>query len=495
MRLTIEKLIYGGDGLARVATEAPAAGAEERGDARRGEGAPDLPSVGRSGMKTVFVPYVLPGEVIEAEVVEERKGFARAALAEVIEPSPARVAPPCPYFGVCGGCQYQHSGYAAQLEAKRQILEETIVRGAGAALRERGLSLPPIEVHSGPEYGFRNRTRMKIVLEPEFLPQHAKNGRAGDPFALGYYRHGSHELEPVRQCPISSPLINQAIAAMWELAAEAARYPALREAQFFANHDDTQLLVELFIHHATGPVLLKDFARLLRERMPQIAGVAVFASADSRGRSGGGKFADEFADGGLEASRALSRAGAPFVEGASSLLYQVGTDSYRVSAGSFFQTNRFLAGELVGLATAGRSGRAALDLYAGVGLFTLPLARQFERITAVEIAPSSYADLSANAAGSQTRAVHSTTEDYLPAARGQWDFAIVDPPRAGLGERAAQSLARLRVPRLAYVSCDPATLARDLATLLGAGYRVEQAHLVDLFPQTYHMETVLHLAL
>ncbi|HEX9201864.1 MAG TPA: 23S rRNA (uracil(1939)-C(5))-methyltransferase RlmD, partial [Acidobacteriaceae bacterium] len=177
-----------------------------------------------------------------------------------------------------------------------------------------------------------------------------------------------------------------------------------------------------------------------------------------------------------------------------SLTYTVGSHNYRVSAGSFFQTNRFLAAKLVELVTKNRSGRAALDLFAGVGLFTLPMSRNFERITSIEIAQNSFDDLAANAAVPHIQAVHSTTEDYLNAARGRWDFAIVDPPRAGLGERVAKSLAGLSIPRIAYVSCDPATLSRDLVTLLAAGYHVEEAHLVDLFPQTYHMETVLHLA-
>jgi len=441
VQFTIEKLVYGGDGLARI----PAIGDERRG-------------------KTVFVPYVLPGELVEATVVEERKGYTRAELVEVLRPSPARVAPRCPHFGVCGGCHYQHSDYTAQLEDKRQILQETILRGAK-------LGLPQIEVHSGEEYGFRNRTRMKIAVEPEF--------------ALGYYRHGSHELEAVHECAISSPLINRAIALLWELAPEAASYASLREVQFFANHDDSELLVELFIHHATTPLLLGKFARLLRERMAQIAGVAVFASGATDG---------ELDDGNIEASRRLSRAGAPLIDGSASLVYQVGGHGYRVSAGSFFQTNRFLAAKLVELVTANRSGRAALDLFAGVGLFTLPLSRSFERITSVEIAQNSFDDLAANAAVPHIQAVHSTTEDYLKAARGRWDFAIADPPRAGLGERAAKLLAGLQIPRIAYVSCDPATLSRDLVTLLAAGYRVEEAHLVDLFPQTYHMETVLHLA-
>ena len=232
--------------------------------------------------------------------------------------------PPCPHFGVCGGCHYQHSDYTAQLEDKRQILQETILRGAK-------LALPHIEVHSGEPYGFRNRTRMKIAVEPEF--------------ALGYYRHGSHDLEPVRNCPISSPLINQAIALLWELAPEAASYPSLREVQFFANHNDSELLVELFIHHATTPVLLAKFAKLMRERMPQIAGVAVFASGATDG---------DLEDGNIESSRRLSRAGVPYIEGSASLIYNVGSHGYRVSAGSFFQTNRFLAAKLVELVTANR---------------------------------------------------------------------------------------------------------------------------------------------
>jgi 23S rRNA (uracil1939-C5)-methyltransferase len=442
VQFTIEKLIYGGDGLARI----PATGDERRG-------------------KTVFVPYVLPGERVEAKVVEERKGYTRAELVEVLEPSSARIKPPCPHFGACGGCQYQHSEYTAQLNEKRQILQETILRGAK-------LGLPHIEVHSGQEYGFRNRTRMKIVLEPEF--------------ALGYYRHGSHDLEAVRQCPISSPLINKAISVMWELGPEMAAYASLREVQFFANHDDSEMLVELFIHHATTPVLLAKFAKLLRERMAEIVGVAVFASGATDG---------DLEDGSIETARRLIRAGVPHIEGSPSMIYKVGSHEYRVSAGSFFQTNRFLAAKLVELVTKDRSGRAALDLYAGVGLFTLPMSRNFERITSIEFGQNSFDDLAANAAVPHIQAVHSTTEDYLNAARGRWDFAIVDPPRAGLGERVAKALVNLKIPRVTYVSCDPATLSRDLVTLLAAGYRVEEAHLVDLFPQTYHMESVFHLAL
>lgn len=441
MQLTIEKLIYGGDGLARV----PAAGDERRG-------------------KTVFISGVLPGEVVEARAVEERKGYTRAELVKVLTPSPERVAPACPHYERCGGCHYQHLSYPAQLEAKKQILRETILRGAR-------VELPEITVHSAEPWAFRNRTRMKISTGAEF--------------AIGYHGRGSHELEPVEECPISSPLINRALALLWQMQTELAACEPLREVQFFANHDDTQLRIEFFIHHATRPAELKPLTRAIRERMPEVVGVAVFAT--------GG--ADEDADdASLESTRLLTRAGKPFIDGADALPYKVGKFTYQVSAGAFFQTNRHLTEKLVELVTGGREGHAALDLYAGGGLFTLPLASAFEKVTAVEVAPVSYHDLVRNVPRHGVRTVESTTEDYLRATRPGWDFAVADPPRAGLGERTARMLAALKVPQLALISCDPATLSRDLPALITAGYRVEAVHIVDLFPQTYHMECILHLA-
>ncbi len=440
MHCSIEKLIYGGDGLARI----PASGDERRG-------------------KTVFIPYVLPGETVEARVVEERKGYTRAELVEVVTPSPVRIAPACPHFARCGGCSYQHMDYAAQVEQKRLILQETLMRGAK-------VELPEVVAHVAEPWGFRNRTRMKFAFEPEF--------------ALGYHRHGSHELEAVRECPISSPLINRAVALLWEMADTLVALPALREVQFFANHDDSSMLIELFVHYASKPAEFAPLAQRLRERMPEIAGVAIFAGGAPEG---------DLEDGSFEAAKQLLRAGAPHVEGARNINYQVGEHVYRVSAGSFFQTNRFLVAKLVELVTAGRSGKSVMDLFSGVGLFTLPLAQRFARVTAVEVAPYSFADLEVNARNSKIQHVRGTTEDFLRAARGHADLAVVDPPRTGLGERAVRFLGALQLPRITYVSCDPATLARDLSGLLAAGYKVEEAHMVDLFPQTYHLESVLQL--
>ena len=168
MQIEIEKLIYGGDGLGRMPADAQGRG------------------------KTVFVPFVLPGEQVEVSVIESRSGFARAKLDKVLTPSPDRVAPDCPYFGGCGGCHYQHMNYEAQLRHKADILRETLRRTAKLELQHE------IQLHPSPPWNYRNRTRMHVRHTPEF--------------ALGYYRYNSHDVLPVESCPISSPLINQAIA-------------------------------------------------------------------------------------------------------------------------------------------------------------------------------------------------------------------------------------------------------------------------------------------
>ena len=202
------------------------------------------------------------------------------------------------------------------------------------------------------------------------------------------------------------------------------------------------------------------------------------------------------------------------VSGGDHLTYTTKLASYRVSAGAFFQVNRHLADELVNMVVGvGRgNGRdahraagedtgatgTALDLYAGVGLFSSVLSsvpnREFERVIAVESSPTSHADLLYNSPAN-VKAVRATTEQYLENAAGKLrpELVVVDPPRSGLGEKVIQGLAKMMASRLVYVSCDPATLSRDLARLLQSGYRVQKAHLVDLFPQTYHLESVFHL--
>lgn len=438
MEFTIEKLVYGGDGLARTPPD-------EQG--RR---------------KAVFIPFTLPGEVVEATIIEDRAGFARTKLDSVEKPAPERVPPRCQYFFRCGGCQYQHIDYKRQLELKRDILLETLQRVAKIQLATE------VQLHSGEPYQYRNRTRLKVQTEPEF--------------AVGYHRLGTNELLPVKECPISSPLIERAIAAMWDVGQQQVNSGGLREVQFFANQDDSKLLVEFYTERDTAGSL-SAFVEQLRAAMPEVVGVTVFPWSS-------GAEDDERAS-----LTSVRDAGSAQTFGAGSLEYQTSVGTFRVSAGSFFQTNRFLIDELVQTAIADATGHTALDLYAGTGLFSVPLAKKFERVIAVESSPFSYKDLQSNAPPN-VKAVLSATEKYLQnvGQKSGLDFVLVDPPRSGMGERTTRTLGQLRVPRLTYVSCDPATMARDLRVLEQTGFRIESAHLVDLFPQTFHMETVLHLA-
>jgi 23S rRNA (uracil1939-C5)-methyltransferase len=464
--LTIEKLIYGGDGLARLPAASP-------GD-DRGRG------------KAVFVPLVLAGETIEATLTEEKSGFARARAESIVEASLHRVEPDCQYFGRCGGCHYQHASYTHQLEIKKEILRENLRRIAKLELQSE------IEVHPSPPWNYRNRSRLQIQT---------KDAQARPTLAVGYFKLSSHELMPVEECPVSSPLINRGIATLWKMgrSKKAAEKIAagIREVEFFANADDTQLLVELSCSAEARRAEVRGFAEELRAALPEIEGVVAFRGTQPSARPDAAEPAPLL------------------VLGERFLTYRTAHASHRVSSGAFFQTNRHLIDQLVKIVTQGRSGELALDLYAGVGLFSTALAGDFRHIISVESSQLSASDLQYNLP-SNGKAIQAATGQYLsgsragssprrsdkaaPGAEGSVastfptpDLIVVDPPRSGLGEPVARSLTNLGAPRITYVSCDPATLARDLIPVLAAGYHVEQAHLVDLFPQTYHLESVLHL--
>jgi len=420
-------MIYGGDGLAHLPPN----------DSGRG--------------KTAFLPFVLPGEEVEASVIEEKPGFVRANADKILTASTQRIEAPCPYFQRCGGCHYQHTSYDVQLAIKSQILRETLLRTAKIDWKSE------IVVYRAGPWNYRNRTRMKV--------RHA-------PFALGYYRFNSHELLPVEECPISSPLINQAIAAVWKQGRAGMLDKSIAEIEFFADSADDQLLIEIYLSAKGNDSLLEkaaaEYFRSLKAELPQLSGVAAFFH---------GPAAQSFG-----------------YEGADSLLYKTETAEFRVSAGSFFQVNRFLIDDLVKAAAAG-SGTLAWDLYAGVGLFSAALAKNFERVIAVEAGAASADDLKHNAPRN-VKPIQSTSEAFLDpkGKRPKPDFILVDPPRAGLGQKVAKQLAATEARQISYVSCDPATLARDLRVLLDAGYKIEQVHLADLFPQTFHIESIVRLA-
>ncbi len=293
---------------------------------------------------------------------------------------------------------------------------------------------------------------------------------------MGFYRFGSQEFLPVRECPISSPLINWVIARLTELGGLECP-PAIEELELFADASDEQLLISACCRGDTPKDDLLLWAESLRRELPGVAGVAFLSSRQRL---------EEDAAPNL---RTLAQSGA------ASLRYRTGNHEYQVSAGAFFQVNRHLLDELISVVTGGAGGEIALDLYAGGGFFSVPLAKDFHHIFAVEASQTSLPDLRQNVSAS-VKVVGTRTEEYLRSrpVRKRPDLVVLDPPRTGAGKAVTRSLVELGAQRIRYVSCDPATLARDLLPLAAAGYRIEEAHLFDLFPQTFHIETVMLLA-
>jgi len=389
----IEKMVYGGDGLARL------------------------------NGQVVLVPFVLPGERATVEPVERKPGLVRSKLVELHEASGDRVAAPCPYFGRCGGCHYQHANSETQLGLKRAILAET--------LRRVGKIEPPeeISVIAAEAWNYRNRAQFHV--------------RGTE---LGYLEARSNRFCAVEQCPISSPRINQVVTALREMLRDA-RWPRfVQSIEVFTNEDQVQLNVL----ESERPVA-RRFFDWCAEKVPG------------------------------------------YVPGP--LDYEAAGTSYQVSGGSFFQVNRFLIDQMVERALAEAEGESALDLFAGVGLFSVPLARRFAKVTAVESGAGALRDLRFNAerAGVTIDTQQSSVEQFLAGVTAAPGFVLADPPRAGLGKNAVRELVRLNPARITLVACDPATLARDLAGLVAGGYRLAKLTMIDLFPQTFHIEAIADL--
>ncbi len=398
MQVEIEKLVYGGEGLAR-----------------------------REG-RVVLAPFVLPGEVVELETPAAAKKILRARPAAWLKRSRERQEALCPVFTRCGGCSYQHIDYTGELRYKRQILRETLARTGGVEWAGA------IETVSAAPWGYRNRTRLRVE-------------RRGGAFRVGFHAAGSHTLVAVDECPINSPKLNEAHCALAETAREALFPGFPREVELFT--DEERVLVHT--PRASRPLAAKFFD-LCAERIDG--------------------FTRE-----------------PFLD------YRSGGDAFRVGRGSFFQVNRFLTDELARRAVGDAGGGLALDLYCGAGLTTLPLARRFERVIGVEADPKAARSLRYNLdrAGLDARVVNLDAGRFLADFDAVPDLVVADPPRAGLGAAATRQLTRLRPKRLHLVSCDPATLGRDLQALLSGGYALESLTLIDLFPQTAKLETITAL--
>jgi 23S rRNA (uracil1939-C5)-methyltransferase len=397
--------------------------------------------------KAVFVPMSLPGEQVRIRITGEKRGYASAEVDEIVVAAPERIAPGCRHFGVCGGCAYQHANYDSQLAFKRAILRETLERAGVRAPDE-------IAVLAAEPWRYRNRIRVGFDEQ-------------GNP---GYRGRRSHAIVPITECPIAAPLLVDAALACAEVARQVPSAPRINEISLFCNAAESALLATI-LAAGSGRGKFEALAAALAERIPALAGIELALEAEE----------------GLP-SRILAR------WGASSISYPAGGFEYRVDPGAFFQVNRWLADALIDCVTQSHSGAIAWDLFSGVGLFARRLTAGFERVLAVESAPQATAAVAHNLSGTSATAVNADTLAFLRKnIRGpRPDLIVADPPRNGLGADICNSLAEIAAPAMVYVSCDPATLARDLRALT-ASYEIQSITLADLFPQTLHLETIVRL--
>jgi 23S rRNA (uracil1939-C5)-methyltransferase len=451
------------------------------------------------------LPFVLPGEL------------ADPASLSILEPSPARVAPGCVHFGSCGGCHYQHADYPTQLALKHTILQNIFAESSLPAL-------PQIQTVSANPWHYRNRIRVRI--EPD----------ASGELRAGYSLRATNDFLPITMCPIAAPLLWRAAEAIVNLAKTdplAKRWLAITsELELFCNPDESRLQLQFFLR--TGEAgkresssfsglcdrintALSTLAEPEKSSVSQTISVSEATSAfehtsvselvsvpnstlphrdewESTNKTPVLTGASATLDPDL--NRRARRLWAGTTWSAAGLNYPAAGRTYWLPRGAFFQVNRFLLDRLATLVTAKQSGDLAWDLFAGVGLFTRILADTFTHVIAVEGAEAAINSLqSAVKAQKGIEPIHSSTLDFLRARELQRErpsLVVLDPPRAGLGAEGAQILARIAPPQIVYVSCDPTTLARDL-TILSKTYEVVSITLIDLFPQTFHLETLVHL--
>ncbi len=397
--VTIEKLVYGGEGMGRLAD-------------------------GRA----VFVPFTLPGERVRIRIVEDKRRYARAALEEILDPSPERISPRCPLFGQCGGCHYQHLSYEAQARLKESLVRDQLQRIGKIA------SPPVTPIVPAPRaWAYRNHVQFHV----------REDG------ALGFATRRSEEILSVARCLLPEPPIE-----------------SLRNhLQFEENSGVTR--ASLRVGAADSLMLILESEADALPEMTLEAGISVVH---------------------------VSGGDAVVLAGESALPMEVNGRVFRVSAPSFFQVNTAMAGKMVAhlLERLPLTPQTTLlDVYCGVGLFSAFFAPRVGRLIGIESSPAACEDFAANLDEFDSVELYEAPAELaLPALDVHPDVVVVDPPRAGLDTRALDALLALAPEVLAYVSCDPATLARDARRLIAGGYRLEEVTPFDLFPQTYHIETI-----
>ncbi len=400
--------------------------------------------------RAAFVPYALPGETVAARLLEEKRGHVRAEMVELLQPSPERISPRCPHYFVpggqlaCGGCHYQHLSLPSQLRAKTGILRDQLARIGGIA------DPPVLPAVSSPQvWNYRNH--IQFHLSPQ--------GK------LGFEALRSSTVCPIQECHLPETALN----AIWPQI-DLQPIPGLERLALRLGADDEVLLV----CESDEPLnfLIEDLP--ISAVQLSSAGRAVLAGSDYL-IIGGESASAETSSQAAQSAPALSR---PF----------------HVSADSFFQVNTLQAAAMAAHLLAElplASSTTLLDLYCGVGLFSAYLADKVARLVGVEISPSACADFAINLDEfDNVELYQAAVEDALPALDIRPQVIVLDPPRAGVDRRALDAILALGAETIAYVSCDPATLARDARRLAQGGYHLRQITPFDLFPQTYHIESI-----
>ena len=435
MKLTIQAMTYGPDGLART-----------------DEG------------KAVFVSGGLVGDVVEARVVDDGPSFSRAVVEELLEPSPSRATPPCPFVGVCGGCPWGGLSREAQLAAKEENLRSTLERIGKFSTKEVDRLVRPIR-HTKDAWGYRN----KVELAPMV---------AGGKFSLGMHGRDPEQMVRVDACPLFEKKFPRALKGV------------IGALGYLGNSRDLELeRVGIRASRRTGALevaLWTPTGAFPRQQVSRVLGDSLKPSSVVRVMSKGER-------------RARKVAGVEALLGEGSWTEKIGDEEMRLSAPSFFQVNTKAAEILIDLvmeALDPREDEVAVDLYCGAGTFTLPLARRCEYVAAVEAYGPAVRDLRRNLEIARLDNVDVIGGDAVREFPDEdADVLVVDPPRAGLAAEAIDLIASTSARDVAYVSCDPATLARDLRRFCDEGtFRPVSATPVDLFPQTFHCETVVHLS-
>ena len=434
MKLTIDCMTYGPDGLARA----------------------------KDG-KAVFVSGAVTGDTVEARIVSDGASFARAEVAELLEPSPLRGDAPCPFIGVCGGCPWGDLSIEAQRAAKEENLRSALARIGRFDEESVASMMRPIRAAKD-AWGYRNKV--------ELAPSHD-----GSRFFLGMHGRDPEAIVRVDACPLFEKKFPRAIKAVAGALSYMGNSRDLGIERVGIRASRRTRAIEVALWTPTGSFPRSQVARVLGDALKPTSVVRVMSRGDRRARK---------------------VAGVEALGGEGSWTERIGDEEMRLSAPSFFQVNTAAAEILIDLvmeALAPTENEVACDLYSGAGTFTLPLARRCAFVSAVEAYGPAVRDLRRNLEIARLDNVDVSGGDAVREFPEEGaDVLVVDPPRSGLGEGAIELIADSGARDVAYVSCDPATLARDLRRFTDEGtFRAVSATPVDLFPQTFHCETVAHL--